>query len=408
MAQKQNDKILELAQEVFETRDGLKGFLELLLNQVMGEEVTAHVGADPHERKASGRRGYRNGTKPRTLKTRVGELNLSVPQTRNCEPYHPSMFARWQRSERALLVACAEMYFQGVSTRRVQAVLEEMCGTDISSMTVSRVASELDEKLREFRDRRLTGHVYPYLMIDARYEKVRVDGRVVSQAVLVVSGFNELGRREILDWRVGDSESEETWGELFRDLKDRGLQGVRLIVSDAHQGILAAIKRHFQGVAWQRCRVHFKREMGKKVSWRVLKELMADLKAVFAPGERAECLRRGEEMAAKWARPYPKVSRMIREGLEDCLTVLDFPEHHRRKLTSTNMLERLMEEIKRRSRVIGVFPNRAACDRLVGAVLIETDEKWQVERSAYFNMEHLQDWELREAETQKTRKEKAA
>ncbi len=408
MARKQNDKILELAQEVFRNRDGLKGLLELLLDQVMGEEVTAHVGAEPYERKASGRRGYRNGNKPRTLKTRVGELNLSVPQTRNCEPYHPSMFARWQRSERALLVACAEMYFQGVSTRRVQAVLEEMCGTDISSMTVSRVASELDEKLSAFRNQRLSGHEYAYLMIDARYEKVRVDGHVVSQAVLVVTGFNASGRREILDWRVGDSESEETWGELFRDLKDRGLQGIQLIVSDAHQGIIAAMKRHFQGVAWQRCRVHFKREMSKKVSWKVVKALMADLKAVFAPGERIECLLRGEEMAVKWDTSYPKVSRMLREGLEDCLTVLNFPEHHRRRLNSTNMLERLMKEIKRRSRVIGVFPNRASCDRLVGAILIETDEKWQVERRPYFNMEHLERQEPVAKEPRRTRRKKAA
>ena len=306
MAHKKDDKVLELAQEVFQNRDGLKGFLELLLNQVMGEEVTAHVGAEPHERKAPGRRGYRNGAKPRTMKTRVGELNLSVPQTRNCEPYHPSMFAKWQRSERALLVACAEMYFQGVSTRRVQEVLEEMCGTGISSMTVSRVASELDEKLTMFRDRRIIGHIYPYLMIDARYEKVRVDGHVVSQAVLVVTGFNESGRREILDWRVGDSESEETWGELFRDLKDRGLQGVRLIVSDAHQGIIAAMKRHFQGVAWQRCRVHFKREVARKVAHREYREVLSDLAAVFAGEEKQECPE--EHGLLRRARPNRRVS----------------------------------------------------------------------------------------------------
>jgi transposase-like protein len=181
------------------------------------------------------------------------------------------MFANWQRGGRALLVACAEMYSQGVSTRRVQAVLEKMCGTDISSMTVSRVASELDEKLIPLRERSLRGHVYPYLMIDARYEKVRVDGHVVSQAVLVVVGFNESGHREILDWRVGDSESEETWGELFRDVKDRGLQGIQPVVSDAHPGIIAAMKRHFQGVAWQRCRVHFKREMGRRFPGKWLK-----------------------------------------------------------------------------------------------------------------------------------------
>ncbi|MFQ5672937.1 MAG: transposase [Nitrospinales bacterium] len=248
MARKKQDKILELAEEVFQSRNRLKGFLTLLLNRVMAQEVAAHVGAAPHERNARRRRGYRNGTKPRTLKTRVGKLKLSVPQTRNCEPYHPSVFVKWRRYERDLLVACAEMYFQGVSTPRVQGVLEQLCGPHVSPMTASRVASELDKKLKTFRNRRLTGHIYPYLMIDARYEKVRVDGHVVSQAELVVTGFNELGHREILDWRVGDSESEETWDHLFRDIKERGLAGVRLIVSDAHHGIIAAMNRHFQGV----------------------------------------------------------------------------------------------------------------------------------------------------------------
>ena len=193
----------------------MKQLLEQLLNAAMELEASEHIGARRHERSAE-RQGWRNGVKPRKLKTRAGELALRVPQTRNCEPYHPSMFGHWQRSERALLVACAEMYFQGVSTRRVQRVLDEMCGCEISAMTVSRVAAELDEKLAEFRERRLNEHEYPYLMIDARYEKVRRQGGIVSEAVLVVSGFDEQGQREILDWRNGDSESEDTWGELFR------------------------------------------------------------------------------------------------------------------------------------------------------------------------------------------------
>ena len=365
---------------------GLRRLLELLAGRAMAEEVTDHLGAGPHER-AGGRRGHRNGHKPRTLKTRVGELELSVPQVRGCEPYHPSLFGRWQRSERALLVACAEMYFQGVSTRNVREVLESMCAGEVSAMTVSRVAAELDEKLSTFRARRLDHTAWPYLKIDARYEKVRVDGRVVSQAVLVTVGFDAEGRREVLDWRVADSESEASWGGLLRDLKDRGLAGVRLVVSDAHGGIRAALSRHLQGVAWQRCQVHFKRELCAKVSYKRGKELMRDLAAVLAPAERAECLRRAEEMAAKWQASHPAVASMLRGGLEDCLAVLSFPAEHRRRLTSTNLLENLMRRLKKRTRVVGVFPNRASCDRLIGALLLEVHEGWQVEEHRFYNME---------------------
>jgi transposase-like protein len=375
-----------LLQEVFAEPEGAKRLLEHLLTEAMAAEVSRHVGAEAHQR-AAGRRGYRNGYKRRTLATRVGDLEFEVPQVRACEPYHPSLFARWQRSERALLAACAEMYFQGVSTRNVRAVLEAMCDGEISAMTVSRVAQELDEKLLVFRHRRLEGMEYPYLHIDARYEKVRVDGRIVSQAVLVTVGLTSEGRREVLDWRVDDSESEATWGEVFRTLKDRGLRGLRLVTSDAHTGIVAALGRHFQGVAWQRCRVHFKRELGRKVSYQVLRELMADLVVVFVPEERAECLRRGEEMAARWAGRYPAVARVLREGLEDCLAVLDVPEPHRRRLQSTNMLENLMKRLKKRSRVVGVFPSRSSCDRLLGAQLLEVHETWSVEARMWLNME---------------------
>ncbi len=387
MTQQHSDTIEELAQELFQQQDGLKRLLEELLNAAMRGEVSEQLGAERHERNPR-RQGWRNGAKPRKLKTRVGELELRVPQVRNCEPYHPSMFARWQRSERALLVACAEMYFQGVSTRRVQRVLDQMCGCEVSAMTVSRVAAELDEKLSEFRGRRLEQHEYPYLMIDARYEKIRRKGGIVSEAVLVVAGFNEQGQREILDWRNGDSESEATWGELFRQLKDRGLRGVRLIVSDAHGGIVAALGRHFQGVRWQRCRVHFKREAARKVPNREYREVLSDLAAVFAGEDKQECLRRGEEMAQKWETRRPKVAAMLRQGLEDCLTVLDFPEGHRRRLGSTNMLERLMKTLKQRTRVVGVFPNRASCERLIGAILLERHEKWQLEPRPYFSMEN--------------------
>lgn len=380
------DEILAGLQEVFRDEQGLKGLLQTLVNIGMREEVSEHLGADLHQRTAD-RRGHRNGSKPRQLSTRVGELELSVPQVRGCEPYHPSMFARWQRSERALLVACGEMYFQGVSTRNVREVLESMCGLEISSATVSRVASELDEKLASFRQRGLDHVGWDYLMIDARYEKVRVEGKVISQAVLVVVGFSCEGRREVLDWRVCDSESEQNWSEVFRGLKDRGLGEVKLIVSDAHRGIRAAMNRHFQGAAWQRCRVHFKRELGRKVSYKRLKELMQDAAAVFAPEQKQECLLRAEEMAGKWESINPAVAVMLREGVEDCLTVLSYAEHHRRRLASTNLLENLMKRLKKRTRVVGVFPNRASCDRLIGSQLLEVHEDWLAHERPYFNME---------------------
>jgi transposase-like protein len=297
------------------------------------------------------------------------------------------MFARWQRSERALLVACSEMYFQGVSTRNVQNVLQEMCELELSSTTVSRVAAELDEKLSAFTERRLDHTGWAYLMLDARYEKVRVGTKVVSQAVLVTVGFTTQGKREVLDYRVADSESQECWGEVFRSLKDRGLGSVEAVVSDAHGGIRAAIARHLQGATWQRCRVHYKREMGRKVSYKKLRELNRELRTVFAGGQKSECLLRGQEMAARWEKSDPSVAAMLRDGLEDCLAVLSFPAHHQRRLSSTNLLENMMKRLKKRTRVVGVFPSRSSCERLVGSQLLELHEQWLTEPKAYFNME---------------------
>jgi transposase-like protein len=388
MAKTSIDVGSDLVQRMLRDPSALAEVLSVLCESAMKAEVSSHLGADRHERSAD-RTGHRNGYKARGLKTRVGEVELQVPQVRDCDrgPYQPSLFGKWERSERALLVACAEMYFQGVSTRNVQSVLESMCeGVELSAMTVSRVASEIDEKIKAFRDRRLDGCAYPYLKVDARYEKVRVEKKVISQAVLVVMGFTHEGRREILDWRLADSESEASWSELFRDLKDRGLSGVKLLVSDAHKGITSAATRHLQGSSWQRCQVHFKRELLLKVSYKKRGELMADVKSIFAGHDTAECLRRGEEVASKWEKTSLSVAKMIREGLGDCLTVLGFPATHRLKLTSTNMLESLMKRLKKRTRVVGVFPNRASCDRLIGAQLLEVHEEWLSDRNALFNM----------------------
>jgi len=380
--------IEELMQGIFKDRRALRRMLEMMVNQAMEAESGAQIGADRYER-CDGRRGRRNGYKSRSLKSLAGELELLVPQVREGDPYHPSMFNRWQRSERALLVACGEMYFQGVSTRKVRAVLKQMCGVDISPMVVSRVAAELDEKLSAFRSRRLDGIEYAYLKIDARYEKVRVNGQVVSQAVLVTAGISMEGRREILDWRVDDSESEQTWGEIFRGLKDRGLKGLKLVGSDAHGGIRKTLARHFQGVPWQRCQVHFKRELMAKVGVKSRKEVIDDFRAVLKGEGKVECMARGREMAKKWENRYPKVSSMLVEGLEDCLTVLELPLDHWRRMSSTNMLENLMKQLKKRTSVVGVFPNKASCDRLIGALLVETDEQWSVEEDRYLNMELL-------------------
>lgn len=378
----------QLLQEVFKDGRGLKEVLETLLEEVMESEVSRHVGVGRYER-GQLRRGRRNGYKSRGFQTRAGALELSVPQVRGSEPYHPSFFNRWQRSERALLIACAEMYFQGVSTRKVQEVLDTMCGGNISAMTVSRVAAEIDQKLLASGSRRLDGTLYAYLKIDARYEKVRVNGQVVSQAVLVTAGISMDGRREILDWRVDDSESEQTWGELFRGLKDRGLKGLVMVVSDAHGGIRKALARHFQGVAWQRCQVHFKRELMARVAVKSRKEVIDDLRSVLAGEDKSECMLRGQEMAIKWQARYPRVSTMLSEALEDCLTVLQMPYDHRRRMSSTNMLENLMKQLKKRTKVVGVFPNRASCWRLIGALLVEVDEQWAVEEDEYLNMELL-------------------
>lgn len=379
--------VSQFKNQLSDNGDLLHTLAEVFLRALMEDEVQQHVGAARHERTSS-RQGSRNGYKPRKLKTRVGELELSVPQVRGMEPYHPSVFARYQRSERALLAACAEMYFMGVSTRKVSAVLEKMGGFELSAGTVSRVTLELDEQLKIFRERRLDDRTWPYLLVDATYVRVRRNGRVQSMAVLVAVGIDQHGRREVLSWRPGDSESEETWGQVFRDLKARGLNGVEMLISDAHEGIHAAARRYLQGVSWQRCRVHFMRNAlaklgGSKDKARVAKEL----KEVFAIQEKELCRRAAEEMAARWASKCPALAQQLRTGFEDCLTVHDLPNRLRRRLHSTNMLERVMREIKRRTDAVSIFPNEASCDRLIGAHLMERHETWLCESKRYLDLD---------------------
>lgn len=387
MATNHQSLVSEFKNQIGSDGDLLHSLAQVCLRALMEEEVQAHVGAGLHERSSS-RQGRRNGYKPRRLKTRVGELELSVPQVRGMEPYQPSVLARYQRSERALLAACAEMYFMGVSTRKVGAVLEKMGGFELSAGTVSRVAAELDEQLKTFRERRLDDRAWLYLMVDATFVKVRRHGRVQSTAVLVAIGIDQHGRREILSWRTGDSESEETWSQMFRELKSRGLEGVELLISDAHQGIQAAARRYLQGVSWQRCRVHFMHNglaclggsRDKKVVGRELSEL-------FKLEDEALCKRAAEEMASRWEAKCPGLARLLREGFDDCMTVHRLPGRLRRRLHSTNMAERVMREIKRRTNAVGIFPNEAACDRLIGAHLVERHETWLCDRKRYLDLD---------------------
>jgi putative transposase len=376
----------------------LKEIVERVLQELLEAEITDHVGAAAYER-SEARTGHRNGHKPRTLRTRVGTLNLLVPQDRE-GTFSTRLFARYQRNEKALVLALMEMYVEGVSTRKVKEVTERLCGTSFSKSVVSSLAGSLDSELEGWRSRRLEAASYPYLFVDARYEKVRVDHRVVSQGVLIVSGVREDGFREILGVEVADTESEATYQELFRSLKSRGLSGVELVVSDDHKGLKAAITRHFQGVSWQRCQVHYARNLLGMVSFAKRKELGVDLRGIFAATSREQALGIVSSVAKKWCvKGNEKVAEHLEEQVEECLTCLAFPESHRRRIRTTNGLERLNQEIKRRTRVVRIFPNRHSCLRLVTALAVEQSEEWLTGRR-YLDMEELGELRYWECESE--------
>jgi putative transposase len=382
---------VQMAQEVLlDDPAFLREIVERVVQQLLEAEMTEHIGAAPYER-GQGRTGHRNGHKPRALRTRVGTLNLLVPQDRE-GTFSTRLFARYQRNEKALCLALMQMYVEGVSTRKVTEVTEALCGTSFSKSLVSELAGHLDSELEGWRSRRLEADAYPYLFVDARYEKVRVDGRVVSQGVLLVSGLRDDGFREILSVEVSDTESEATYQELFRSLKARGLSGVELVVSDEHQGLKAAISRHFQGVAHQRCQVHYARNLLGMVSHTKRKELAADLRGIFAAPDRCSALKLASSVANKWRleKDSEKVAEHVEERIEECLSCLAFPESHRRRIRTTNGLERLNQEIKRHTRVVRIFPNRGACLRLVSALAIEQSEEWLTGRR-YLDMRELEE-----------------
>ncbi len=375
-----NEVVQLLAEHGF---DGLAQAIEILMNEAMKLERTETLNAAPYQR-TNERRGYANGFKPKTVNSRLGRLELQVPQARDIE-FYPSTLERGERSERALKLALAEMYVQGVSTRKVQKITQELCGLDVSSSQVSRAAALLDEELSAWRNRPLAR--IPYLILDARYEKVRHAGSVRDCAVLIAIGITPDGKRSILGVSVSLSEAEVHWRELLSSLIERGLHGVELITSDAHEGLAAARKACFNGVPWQRCQFHLQQNAMQyvpKVSMRL--EVAADLRAVFNAPDRGEADRQLELAIKKYRQSAPKLADWMEDAVPQGLAVFSRPDSHRRKLRTTNMLERLNKEIRRRTRVATLFPNEESLLRLTSAVLIETSEEWETGKT-YLKLE---------------------
>ena len=376
---------LDMMIQVLDTHgfDGMAHALQILVNETMKIERSETLRAAPYERTCE-RQGHANGFKPKTLNTRIGKLELQVPQTRGVE-FYPKSLQRGVRSERALKLAVAEMYVQGVSTRKVTEITQELCGLDISSSQVSRCSQLLDEELRSWRERPL-GKL-SYLILDARYEKVRHGGSVVDCAVLIAVGVLPSGKRTVLGVSVSLSEAEVHWREFLASLVKRGLHGVEMVTSDAHEGLKAARKSVFPGVPWQRCQFHLQQNAVAyvpKVDMR--SEVADDLRGVFNAPDANEADRLLKLAADKYRPKAPKLADWMERSVPEGLTVFTRPTAHRRRLRTSNMLERLNKEIKRRTRVATLFPNEASLLRLVSAVLAEVDEEWQTGK-CYLNTE---------------------
>ena len=363
--------------------DGMAEALTILLNEAMKLQRAEALGAGPYER-SENRKGHANGFKPKTVKSRLGQLTLSIPQTRDVE-FYPTVLERGERSEKALKLAVAEMYVQGVSTRKVAAITQELCGFDVSSTDVSRAAKLLDEELERWRNRPL-GQT-PYLILDARYEKIRHGGSVVDCAVLIAIGVTPNGKRSVLGVSVSLSEAEVHWRAFLTSLQERGLHGVELIVSDDHSGLKAARTARFTGVPWQRCQFHLGQNAMHYVPQQAMRsEVADDLRTVFNAPDRPTADRFLAGLVEKYQATAPKLADWLEQNVPEGLTVFVLPAGHRRKLRTTNSLERLNKEIKRRTRVATLFPNEASLLRLVSAVLIETSEDWETGK-VYLSME---------------------
>jgi len=375
-------------QRLIHSDQGLAELVGQVLNQLLEAEITHHLGAGRHERTPE-RRGRRNGHYRRSLTTRVGTIELNVPRDREGR-FRTELFERYQRSEKALVLSLLEMVVNGVSTRKVARITEELCGREFKRSTVSDLAKQLDVQVEAWSDRPLEG-AFPFLIVDAMQIKVRREEAVRPTSVLIAVGVNPEGLREIVGLHVADSESEQSWRDLFTDLKRRGLSGVEYVVSDAHGGLVSACKRAFQGVIWQRCQVHFRRNVVDRAAKRhhdVLHRGLDRILDAHDPDEaRQEFRRLCEELEGKADRAL----EALEAGLEDAIQVLVLPSKYRRRLKSTNMLERLIEEVRRRERVIRIFPNERSAWRLLGALLAEQHEVWSTGRK-WLDMETFWEW----------------
>jgi len=357
--------------------DGLPELIRVVINAAMQAERQQYLGAAPYQRTPE-RQDQANGYKPKTVKTRMGEITFDVPQVRKGD-FYPEALEKGLRSERALIMTLAEMYVQGVSTRKVTAVLEQLCGTSVSATQVSKASALLDETLEAWRQRPMCE--CPYVILDARYEKVRQDGQQRDAAILMACGIDLKGKRHLLGVSASLGEHEIHWRTFLEGLVARGLRGVQLITSDDHQGLKAARVAIFGGVPWQRCQFHLQQNASNYVPRRaMLKEVAADIRAIFNASDRSSA----EFFLRKAIEKYEKTASRLADWLEtnipEGLTVFAFPPAHRRLLRTTNGLERVSREVHRRTRVVGIFPNEAACLRLVSAVLMEIDDAWQVGR----------------------------
>lgn len=388
MTRKQNNaKELDWKALLAEQQDFLRPLVQEIILQVMEAEMNEALGAGKSERTPN-RVGYRSGYYNRTLITRVGKLELRVPQDRDGR-FRSEVFERYQRSEKALVWALSEMYVQGVSTRKVKAITEELCGHEVSAATISRLSQSLDEERNKFAGRQLED-AYPYLILDARYEKVRENGVIHSQAVMIAIGVDWEGRRNVLAVDLANRESQSSWKDFCLGLRARGLAGVELVISDDHAGLRSAIAEVFAEAAWQRCYVHFLRNALDYLPRKADNDCLTELRWIY---DRRSIEEAHQDLAAwlkKWANRYPRLCDWVENNIEETLTFYGLPRQHHKNLKSTNLLERLNEEIKRRTLVVRIFPNAAACLRLIRAIAVEMHENW-IEATRYLNMEYLKE-----------------
>lgn len=365
--------------------DGLEAvpeMIRIIVNLAMKAERQQYLGLGPYERSPE-REDYANGYKDKTVTTRVGDITFAIPQVRGGE-FYPSALEKGLRSERALLLSLAEMYIQGVSTRKVAKITEQLCGHQVSSGQVSRATAQLDEVLQGWRQRTLGQCRYLYL--DALYTPVRQDGQVRDAAILIAVGVNEAGKRQILGVSVSLSEAEVHWRDFLQSLVQRGLRGLQLIISDAHTGLKAARQAVFGGVPWQRCHFHLQQNAQSYVSRKDQQaEVAADIRAIFNARTRSEAEKLLAETVAKYAQTASKLAAWLETAIPEGLTVFAFPEQHQRRLRTANGLERLNREIRRRIRVVGIFPSETACLRLVSALLMEISDEWETGK-VYLNL----------------------